>query len=548
MRGFEGWGRHLRDGLATAARQHCALTHPSNLDHRPHRRGVVDGVTRSRGRPPEDADAEHMLGLEDAAIAQPRIEDTGKAAGEGDDGHLFTAARGDAQGPGPQLHGLIFAPGVGEELGAVADEAAGGDAVFEAHAASSLVDHLDHGALAGPILRVMAPMGISYDEAVRWLHGALAKGRRRKDTVDSRCWWSLAGLAREVSIMTVQEAYEIHSRLRQIEVEDIDFLSSAQLAKALRSPRPGLAATLNKHGALGSSKRQELLALWARMQMIVPSREGTALAFDNIYELILWVYLTMAQREPPAGETKLVFRGHRDENWQLTTTAQRELTTLEARELNERRISLFMALIASNLPLRLVHTDIEREALAQHYGFATNLLDFTTDIDVAAYFATDNLEREKRGVVYLGDAMSCISQGLSIVKLPERFRRPNIQRGLFIRAPAVDPDNLLTRMLFNHTDPAYLDSLRLSCGELMLDSEMNKLAQYAKTHASEPKPRPFRLSVITVVDDPEFPEGLHFGSRVLDYAGRSAMERRCSSSPAYWRSSSKRARPQLSST
>jgi len=31
MRGVEGWGRHLRDGSATAARQHFALTHPSNL-------------------------------------------------------------------------------------------------------------------------------------------------------------------------------------------------------------------------------------------------------------------------------------------------------------------------------------------------------------------------------------------------------------------------------------------------------------------------------------------------------------------------------------
>jgi hypothetical protein len=31
MSGVEGWGRHLRNGSATAARQHVALTHPSNL-------------------------------------------------------------------------------------------------------------------------------------------------------------------------------------------------------------------------------------------------------------------------------------------------------------------------------------------------------------------------------------------------------------------------------------------------------------------------------------------------------------------------------------
>jgi hypothetical protein len=48
----------------------------------------------------------NALGLEHAAISQQRIEDAGEAAGEGDDGHLFAAARGDAQGPGPQLLGL----------------------------------------------------------------------------------------------------------------------------------------------------------------------------------------------------------------------------------------------------------------------------------------------------------------------------------------------------------------------------------------------------------------------------------------------------------
>jgi hypothetical protein len=31
MRGFEGWGRHLSSGSATAAKPTFALTHPSNL-------------------------------------------------------------------------------------------------------------------------------------------------------------------------------------------------------------------------------------------------------------------------------------------------------------------------------------------------------------------------------------------------------------------------------------------------------------------------------------------------------------------------------------
>ena len=48
----------------------------------------------------------NALGLEHAAIPQQRTGGAGEATGEGDDGHLFAAARGDAQGPGPQLLGL----------------------------------------------------------------------------------------------------------------------------------------------------------------------------------------------------------------------------------------------------------------------------------------------------------------------------------------------------------------------------------------------------------------------------------------------------------
>ena len=47
-----------------------------------------------------------MLGLEDAAITEQRIEDAGEATGKRDDGDVFPAARGDAQGPGPQVFRL----------------------------------------------------------------------------------------------------------------------------------------------------------------------------------------------------------------------------------------------------------------------------------------------------------------------------------------------------------------------------------------------------------------------------------------------------------
>jgi len=81
-----------------------ALTHPSNL--RDIRARIVrasspgahvhEGGSRGTRMP-------NTLGLEHAAIPQQRIEDAGEATGEGDDSHLFPAAGGDAQRPGPQL-------------------------------------------------------------------------------------------------------------------------------------------------------------------------------------------------------------------------------------------------------------------------------------------------------------------------------------------------------------------------------------------------------------------------------------------------------------
>ena len=42
-------------------------------------------------------------GLEHRAIAPPRVEESGEAAGEGNDGDWCPAAVGDAQGPGTPL-------------------------------------------------------------------------------------------------------------------------------------------------------------------------------------------------------------------------------------------------------------------------------------------------------------------------------------------------------------------------------------------------------------------------------------------------------------
>jgi hypothetical protein len=79
-------------------------------------------LTGRRLQPRDGAETE-MRRLEHTAIAQQRIEDAGEATGEGDHGHLFSPARGDAQGPGSQLLRLRRAAaedrdgGLNQELG-----------------------------------------------------------------------------------------------------------------------------------------------------------------------------------------------------------------------------------------------------------------------------------------------------------------------------------------------------------------------------------------------------------------------------------------------
>src|SRR3990170_9122874 len=89
--GIRRGGRHLRSGPSAAAKATFALTHPSNLreisarivrasstrSHGPHGGGRRSGMTRMP----------NALRREHAAIAQQRIQDSGEATGDGDDGH-----------------------------------------------------------------------------------------------------------------------------------------------------------------------------------------------------------------------------------------------------------------------------------------------------------------------------------------------------------------------------------------------------------------------------------------------------------------------------
>ena len=98
MRGVEGWGRHLRNGSATAASQHFALTHPSNLRKTVGVRTRHTGeVTQSRGRGRAFEVALHGDGLALAARGAAPRRGPAHGLGEAPSFPVRSAPRGRAQ-------------------------------------------------------------------------------------------------------------------------------------------------------------------------------------------------------------------------------------------------------------------------------------------------------------------------------------------------------------------------------------------------------------------------------------------------------------------
>lgn len=100
---------------------------------------------------------------------------------------------------------------------------------------------------------------------------------------DRTCWPS--------TNVDTHTSHEIYSGLLAIEVSPLGSFDGSTLARALRSPRPLLADNLRAKGALSVNDHRALIELWEAMRAIEPEREGSARLFDNVYDVLLWVYV-----------------------------------------------------------------------------------------------------------------------------------------------------------------------------------------------------------------------------------------------------------------
>jgi len=134
-------------------------------------------------------------------------------------------------------------------------------------------------------------------------------------------------------------------------------------------------------------------------------------------------------------ERPLLFRGHADSRWTLIATLDRAaaapIGVRRVRDALKRVLLNWFAYFAQEFKsFEIGASDEVCDALLQHYGFPTNLLDWTTDPFVALDFATPPHSSGHASLVML-PVERALELEMSMVIPPPIFERVFIQRGVF---------------------------------------------------------------------------------------------------------------------
>ena len=142
----------------------------------------------------------------------------------------------------------------------------------------------------------------------------------------------------------------------------------------------------------------------------------------------------------------LLFRGMRDARWKIVSS----LSRCEPNNQNclEKQSETFARLMRE-IGHHMIQVELSKrcyQSVSQHYGFPTNLIDFTPDPEVAVFFATSP-DSSREAVVYFTTTQSLVDKGLAILLPPPMFDRIRLQRGVFYREPRGTAPG---RILANH--------------------------------------------------------------------------------------------------
>lgn len=186
------------------------------------------------------------------------------------------------------------------------------------------------------------------------------------------------------------------------------------------------------------------------------SRDPASFVFDDGFAVLFLVRLLWANEN-------VLLRGHYDSRWTMATSLERarqrgENFVAQAQEVGQdfleavAKVRMVGRAYGGSIPPQ------HGEAILQHYGFPTDLLDFTSSLDVALFFAeggSDRLRPEDRtvptGSIYAVPSHNLPPQA-KLFTLPPAVMRPSLQRGTFIAGmPKRERENLERyKFVFRH--------------------------------------------------------------------------------------------------
>jgi hypothetical protein len=153
---------------------------------------------------------------------------------------------------------------------------------------------------------------------------------------------------------------------------------------------------------------------------------------SSIYEALLVLFFFTVEGDD------FVYRGHLDATWRLIPSFYRAQPRISLMLLAKTIYGAYRYL-ERELGHPLTLTPFEAEAVAQHYGRQTTLLDVTESLRVAAYFATTPLrdvdKQADYGSLYVLGANDLAQAGRAVLRatsLPVTFSRVHQTKGAFV--------------------------------------------------------------------------------------------------------------------
>ena len=183
--------------------------------------------------------------------------------------------------------------------------------------------------------------------------------------------------------------------------------------------------------------------------------------------------LTALQIDQFRQNKRYLFRGHRDSSWQIQSSVSRPTANPTFAEKQKRELISVLTKVTLNkisfptggaaLTFGIDIEDLCGEAIAQHYGIATSLIDFTTDPAVAVFFACLNAPRNEStiGSVFSLPYETAMKSGLTIVVPPPYAERVYVQQGLFIQYEGVVDRNLIRMAEFRFPNGLIYDGVEV---------------------------------------------------------------------------------------